>query len=131
MQSYLPIEAYIDQTRSSLQDLIPPYRYADTDIFSALNFVLLEVSRIRPDMFLDMKYQQPLRAGGDIDDWVPPPFRSDVNRNKIVPIPGKYFHPMIWYMSGYLQTYDVADTADQRAQAFMAKFQQHLMTVAA
>jgi hypothetical protein len=130
MQSYLPIQAYIDQTRSSLQDLIVPYRYADTDIFDALNFVMLETSRIRPDMYLDMKYQQPLRAG-DINDWTPAPYPSNVNANRIVPIPGKYFQPMVWFMSGYLQTYDVADTADQRAQAFMAKFQQHLMTVSA
>lgn len=128
MQVYFKLQDYIDRTRSGLQDLIPPYRYADQDIFDALNFVLMETQRIRPDLFLDMKYQQPLRSN-DTDDWSPPLYLITMNYNKTVPVPGKYFLNMIWYMIGYLQIYDVADSQDQRAQAFMAKFQQHMMTV--
>lgn len=128
MQIYFKLQDYVNHTRSGLQDLIEPYRYADQDIFDALNFVLMETERIRPDLFLDMKYQQPVRPG-DTDDWSPPLYLISMNYSKIVPVPGKFFLNMIWYMIGYLQLYDVADTQDQRAQAFMAKYQQHMMTV--
>jgi len=131
MQAYFKLQDYMDRTRASLQDLIEPYRYTDQDVFDALNFVLMEVQRIRPDIFLDLKYQRPLKHEGDIDDYSPPIYVTTMNYNRSVPIPAKYFSPMIWYMSGYLQIYDVADSQDQRAQAFMAKFQQHLMTVSA
>ena len=130
MQHYAKLQDYVDNTRSLLQDLIPPYRYSDTDIFNVLNIATAEISRIRPDILLDMKYQQPLRSG-DFDDWMPPTYSPSMNYNKTVPIPGKYISPVLWFMSGYLQVYDVTDTQDQRAQAFMQKFQQHLMTVSA
>lgn len=125
----MTLNDYVNRTRSSLQDLIPPYRYADQDIFDALNFVLFEIQRIRPDMFLDLKYQQPQQ--GSTDDFAPQIFMTRQNYNIKVPIPSKYFSPLIWYISGYLQLYDVTDTQDQRAQAFLMKFQQHLLSVSA
>ena len=60
---YHPVSDYVATVRSLLQDLIAPYRYADTDIVDALNNTMAEFSRIRPDMFLDLKYQNPLISG--------------------------------------------------------------------
>jgi hypothetical protein len=48
-----------------------------------------------------------------------------------VPIPSKYTVPVQWFINGWLQFMDVADTQDQRAQGFILKFQSHLMTTAA
>jgi hypothetical protein len=127
---YAQVQDYIRLTRASLQDLIVPYRYSDQDVLDALNFVMTEVHRIRPDIFLAAKYDTRLKRG-DMGDYAPGMFTSQMNQNNVVPVSSRYLHPMIWYMSGYLQTYDVADTQDQRAQAFMAKFQQHLMSVSA
>ena len=54
----------------------------------ALNIGLGEMGRIRPDMFLDLKYQRPLRKG-DTDDGTPPRYTSaDVATNS----DGSYIH---------------------------------------
>ena len=116
-------------TRLALQDLIAPYRYTDDSIVGALNAAMFEISRIRPDMFLDLKYQQPIRKG-DINAGIPALFVS-TTQTDTVPIPSKYRQPVQWYMEGLLQLLDVTDTQDQRAQAFLAKFQQQLLSVSA
>jgi hypothetical protein len=124
-QTYIPVEEYIVMARSLLQDMVAPYRYADTDIVSALNIALSEMGRIRPDIFLDLKYQSPL-VKGDIGDGVPPSFVA-TDTTSMVPVPGKYVTTLYWFTTGWLQMFDMADTQDQRAQGFMAKFQQHLL----
>lgn len=129
MQSYASLGTYNRLTRSSLQDLIEPYRYSDQDILDGLNFVLFEIQRLRPDMFLDLKYQR--RMNNNTDDGAPSVYLSTMNQNIKVPIPAKYMNTLVWYISGYLQLYDVTDTQDQRAQAFMMKFNQHMLTLSA
>lgn len=127
---YQPVSTYVSALRSSLQDLVAPYRYADTDIYFALNTILGEVSRVRPDLFLDLKYMSPLQKG-DLGDGLPPLYVSPTDDNTPVPVPSKYFNPVIWGMSGWLQLYDVTDTQDQRAGAFLQKFSAHFMTLTA
>jgi hypothetical protein len=124
-QQYAPVEEYLSISRSLLQDMIVPYRYADQDIVSALNIALSEMGRLRPDIFLDLKYQNRLTKG-DIGDGVPSSFLT-TDTTTLVPVPGKYSTAIYWFITGWLQMYDVADTQDQRAQGFMAKFQQHIL----
>jgi hypothetical protein len=125
---YQPVSAYVTLVRSMLQDLVSPYRYADTDIYLALNVILGEVSRARPDIFLDLKYVRPLQKG-DLGDGLPPQYVSPTDDPTLVPLPSKYFNPVIWGMAGWLQLYDVADTQDQRAGAFLQKFSTHFLTL--
>lgn len=127
---YQPVSTYVTALRSSLQDLVAPYRYADTDIYFALNTILGEISRVRPDLFLDLKYMNPL-GKGDLGDGLPPLYVSPTDDGTLVPVPSKYFNPVIWGMSGWLQLYDVTDTQDQRAGAFLQKFASHFLTLAA
>lgn len=127
MMYYQPVSAYLTAVRSSLQDMVAPYRYADTDLYVALNTILGEVSRVRPDLYLDLKYVRPLQKG-DLGDGIPPQYVSPDDDDTLVPVPSKYFNPVIWGMSGWLQLYDVADTQDQRAGAFLAKFSTHFLT---
>jgi hypothetical protein len=141
-QFYPTVTAYVTAARAELQDGISPYRYTDQQVVAALNRAIGEAERVRPDFFLDLKYQRPLRKG-DTDDGAPPlystndiAFQSDgVTYNPtagtVVPIPQKYFGTFQWYITGWLQFFDMADTQDQRAQAFMAKFQGQLMTTTA
>jgi hypothetical protein len=107
----------------------------------ALNIGLGEMGRIRPDIFLDLKYQRPLRKG-DTDDANPPQYTTadvatDTNGNYIlgkgtlVPVPNKYMASLDWFVNGWAQFLDVTDTQDARAQGFMAKFQSHLTTLSA
>ena len=126
--------------RNRLQDLIQPYRYTDTQIVNALNVAMEETQRIRPDIFLDLKYQQKVQAG-DLDDgfilgyYTISDIAFDTNNNYVsssgtlVPIPSRYTDPIVFYMGGHLQLFDVEDTQDQRAVAFMAKFQQRMLQV--
>jgi hypothetical protein len=127
--------------RLGLQDAVSPYRYPDTTLLSALNIGLSEMSRIRPDMFLDLKYQQPL-SKGDTDDGNPPLYTpADVALNPdgsyslgkgtLVPVPSKYVSSLDWFIGGWSQFLDVTDTQDARAQGFIQKFQTHLTTLTA
>jgi hypothetical protein len=141
-QAYITVTSYLVSSRNRLQDLIAPYRYTDGQIVSALDTALAEMGRVRPDIFLDLKYQRPLKKG-DLNDGMPGgygladlSFQSDgITYNPgggtIVPVPVKYITPIHWFMDGWLQFQDVTDTQDQRAQGFMQKFQTQLMTLSA
>lgn len=143
-QIYATVGAYLVGTRVRLQDLISPYRYSDQDIVAAFNTAISDAQRLRPDFFLDLKYQRPL-VPGDIDDGFPNTFYTlndlvylnpptdtivDPTKGTYVPIPSKFNDTFVWYMCGHLQLYDVNDTQDQRAQAFLQKFQMELLSVA-
>jgi hypothetical protein len=136
-QFYYTATAYVNTARTVLQDLVAPYRYPDNEITDALNIAMAELGRIRPDILLDLKYQHPLTKG-DIGDGVPGPYTTsdivvnpdgtyNVSKGTLVPVPVKYYQTVNWFVTGWLQMYDVADTQDARAQGFMAKFQQHLL----
>ena len=124
-----------------MQDAVWPYRYPDTTLLIALNVGVGEMGRIRPDMFLDLKYQQPL-SKGDTNDGNPPLYTTadvatDTSGNYIlgkgtlVPVPTKYVSTLDWFINGWSQFLDVTDTQDARAQGFIAKFQSHLTTLSA
>lgn len=138
-QTYVDVTHYVYMARLDLQDMILPYRYADTTVVRALNRGIAELSRLRPDILLDLKYQSPL-VKGDIGDGIPSQYSiSDIGfddagnyvegAGTFVPIPSKYISALEWFMPGWLQFFDVTDTQDQRAQGFLAKFQQHLITL--
>jgi len=131
MTQYFPVSQYIADTRSFLQDLIgPPYRYSDDNIVTALNDAVGEIARVRPDIFLDYKYLFPLPRQSPINDMVPGLF-SSAKPTDTVPVDRKYYQPIIWYMSGLLQFWDVDDTQDVRGQTFHQKFLGSLMSLAA
>ena len=136
-QTYVDVTHYVYIARLELQDLVAPYRYADTTVVRALNRGLSELSRLRPDILLDLKYQHPLLKG-DIGDGIPAGYSvADIGfdsagnyvegKGTMVPVPSKYVSVLEWFMPGWLQFLDVTDTQDARAQGFMAKFQQHLI----
>lgn len=131
MSQYFQVSDYLAAVRLMLQDLVgPPYRYSDDNIVAALNTAIGEISRVRPDIFLDTKYQQPLPRRGPLNDLVPGIFVS-TRTTDVVAIPRTYYQPTLWYMEGLLQFYDVDDTQDIRAQSFHQKFLGALMTLAA
>jgi hypothetical protein len=139
VQTYLTATQYVATARLLLQDNVTPYRYPDTTLVTALNVALDELGRLRPDIWLDLKYHNPILKG-DIRDGVPMPYTTNdisvdssgnynVTQGTVIPVPNKYRVVVDWFVSGWAQILDVADTQDQRAQAFMAKFQQHLTTL--
>lgn len=139
-QRYRTASVYVTLARLTLQDEVAPYRYTDQTVLDALNLALDEVGRIRPDIFLDLKYQRPL-IKGDTGDGVPPLYTlSDIVANPdgtygpggtLVPVPNKYTQAIDWFIAGWAQFLDVTDTQDARAQGFLGKFQTHLATLTA
>ena len=140
-QRYRTATAYVSVARLGLQDAVLPYRYPDSTLLTALNIGLSEMGRIRPDIFLDLKYQRPLRKG-DTDDGSPPGYNTadivvnsdgsyNTAKGTLVPVPAKYDSALDWFINGWTQFLDVTDTQDARAQGFMAKFQAHLTTLSA
>jgi hypothetical protein len=139
-QFYYTATSYVSATRTLLQDFVEPYRYTDQQIVDAMNRGLDELGRLRPDMWLDLKYQHPVKKG-DIDDGTPGPYSlSDISvtngvynttQGTPIPLPNKYRVALEWFMPGWLQLFDVTDTQDQRAQAFLTKFQGHLLQLGA
>jgi hypothetical protein len=139
-QHYRTASSYVSLARLTLQDEIIPYRYPDQTLVDGLNLALDELTRIRPDMYLDLKYQHPL-VKGDIDDGEPGYYAlSDIVANgdgtygpggTLVPVPSKYTQAIDWFIAGWVQFLDVTDTQDQRAQGFLQKFQTHLTTLTA
>jgi hypothetical protein len=140
-QRYRTVTDYLGVARLGLQDAVSPFRYPDTTLLIALNSGLSEMGRIRPDIFLDLKYQRPLRKG-DTDEGNPPQYTTaDVATNTdgsyipgagtLVPVPNKYMGTLDWFITGWAQFLDVTDTQDQRAQGFLQKFQTHLTSLSA
>jgi len=127
-QYYRTVTDYVNVARLSLQDAVSPYRYTDDNLLLALNIGLAEMSRIRPDLFMDLKYQRPLRKG-DTDEGMPAPYVAV--DTSLVPVPSKYMSALDWFITGWSQFLDVTDAQDQRAQGFMQKFQTHLTTLTA
>jgi hypothetical protein len=141
MQSYRTATGYVYVARKALQDLVSPYRYDDNTLVLVLNIGLAEMSRIRPDIFLDLKYSRSLRKG-DTGDGVPIGYTTaDLSTNADgsynptqgtpIPVPSKYASALDWYMAGAAQFFDVTDTQDARAQGFLQKFQTHLTSLSA
>lgn len=138
-QYYADVTHYVIVARLQLQDEIAPYRYTDQTLVRALNHAITELGRIRPDIFLNLKYTRPLRKG-DIDDGFPSIYtQADIavdgsgnyseGKGSLVPIPAWYIAPVEYFINGWVQLVDVTDTQDQRAQAFLMKFQQQVLTV--
>jgi hypothetical protein len=137
-QYYTDVTHFVMVARLELQDEIAPYRYADSTVVRALNTALSELGRIRPDMFLNLKYTSPLRKG-DTGDGLPGIYTIDdiatdgngnylEGKGTLVPVPSAYITPVEWFISGWTQFLDVTDTQDQRAQAFVSKFQAQVLT---
>jgi hypothetical protein len=126
---YSPGSWYYGRLRLLLQDLVEPYRYPDDTLTFCLNSGIREFTRLRPDIFLDPKYQQPLRKG-DLGKGSEGVGFSGPTSNLIIPVPESYIQALLLYANGLAQFLDVADTQDQRAAAFLQKAQTILLTVA-
>lgn len=102
----------IDYSRILLQDTIEPYRYATPQLINILNFSLLEVRRVRPDLFLATPTEVPF-------------YSTDVD---VVAIDQQYRLALVYYTVGQANLRDEEDTQDARAAAMLLKFTQMLIS---
>jgi hypothetical protein len=109
---------YVKEARILLQDTVPTYRYADSELVTALNLAIMTARRNRPDLFLS------LYVNGV--DSIPSYIVSDTT---LFPMDIQYRAAFLFFMVGYVQLRDEEDTQDARAGAFIGKFTQQLLTL--
>jgi hypothetical protein len=109
------VAEYLAESRRLLQDATAPYRYPDVDLVEALNFGLMEMRRLRPDLFLN--------------EFTVPSYVS-TTPTAVVTVDLMYRTPLVYYMVGRMQLRDDEATMDARAGTFMQKFLQQLVAIA-
>ena len=113
--TYNRVTDYINDARTLLQDRIPPYRYDDDSLLTAINAALLEARRIKPELFVyELESLGQVQSFTAVDDTyveIEPQFRLAI----------------VHGLCGHALERDQEDYQDQRATAFLALFTQGLV----
>lgn len=107
MSALATVADYKAAARVLLQDTVAPYRYPDADLLNALNFGLLEIRRIRPDLMWATL------------DATTPAYTSDSDS---VVLNEMYRMALVYFICGLAQMRDEEETQDSRSAAFMTRF---------
>lgn len=108
----------IDQIRILLQDTdnsSGQYRYSTDSILLSLNQGMIDLYRMRPDIFLAMKFVIPVYNSTEPDT--------------LIGIEMQYISPLVFYTVGLVQARDDEQTQDARAAAFLQTFKGAVLTV--
>jgi hypothetical protein len=116
MAQLTTVQDYLDESRRLLLDQnSAAYRYPTVDLVDALNLALMEMRRLRPDLFLR--------------DFTVPAYSSTA-LTATVDVNIMYRMPVVYYIIGHSQLRDDEPTVDQRAGTFLIKFTQQLTGMA-
>lgn len=108
----------ISDARALLQDTYSSgYRYSTADLYAYLNTALLEMRRVRPDIFRSYIGQ------------VTPSFQEG-DEAEPFPVSELFFSPVVFYVTGFAELRDDEFTVDARAITLMNQFVAKLVTVA-
>lgn len=110
MAALVTVADFIAKARTLLQDQIAPYRYSDQTLVDSLNEGIQESRRLRPDMWTGLKRSDSL------------PSYDPNSPTASVALDDRYRMAFVYYMTGMAQLSDQEDTQDQRALAFLGKF---------
>jgi hypothetical protein len=109
----------LSQVRTLLQDTdntaSSGYRYSSDSIVTALNQGMLDMYRVRPDLFLESGFIVPQFDVGTLGDPIG--------------VEEQYIPPLVYYVTGLVQARDDEQNQDSRAMAFMKTFSAALLTV--
>jgi hypothetical protein len=108
------VQDYITEARTLLQDLVVPYRYADSELLSALSDAFMDARRLRPDMFLPTYTTLPTYATVD---------------TTAVSLDPMYRRAFVYFMCGTAQMRDEESTEDSRAAMFLERFAKTLTSI--
>jgi len=109
------VESYVSDARTILLDRTPPYRYSDDTLLVALNTALLEARRLRPDMFV-YKFGDRMPSFGAVS-------------SEQVPIEPQLRLPIVYGLVAHAMLRDEEDVPVERANSFLAKFQNMLVGI--
>jgi hypothetical protein len=110
-QAFTVLGDILEQIRTLLQDvdtLGGQYRYSSDSIVQSINLGMIEMFRVRPDIFLETKF-------------VVPQFSVSV-LTAPWPIEQQWVPAIVFYAVGETQLRDDEGTQDTRAAAFLQKF---------
>ena len=111
-QTFNTLGDLLDQIRTLLQDTdvsSGEYRYSTDSIVMNLNQGMMEMYRIRPDLFLENDY--------NIQVF------NVAEPNAVIVIEPQYVPALVYYAVGLTQARDDEQTQDQRATGFLKVFQ--------
>lgn len=115
MAALAKVGDYLREARVLLQDTVTPYRYSDDDLASALSIGLLEVRRLRADLFYPYQTDIPSFLGTD--------------QALQVPMDIQYRSSLLYYMIGKIELRDGEPEKDQRAGALLQKAIGQFLTI--
>jgi len=116
-QTFQTMGDLLDMIRTLLQDTdvsSGTYRYSTDSIVMAFNQGLMEMFRIRPDLFLEFGYVVPQYSVGTLAD--------------AISIEQQYVPALIYYTVGLVQIRDDEQTQDGRGASFIKVFQSALVS---
>lgn len=116
---------YIDDVRTLLQDTIQPFRYTDVQLLKALNLTLMEMYRVRPDMFFGVPGFG--RAHQIMPEYQVPASGNASDSSDTVPIEPQFRLAFIHGIAAHALERDQEDVQDARASQFMGVFTQMLV----
>lgn len=106
------ITDYITDGRTLLQDTIPPYRYPDSELVTAMNVTLLEGRRLRPDLFV---YRRCLPGERGVQSF-------QMNDGTELEMEEPFRLAFLHGMCAHAMERDQEDIQDERAAVFMKIF---------
>jgi hypothetical protein len=107
----------IEQVRTLLQDtdnLAGEYRYSTDSLITNLNQCMMELFRLRPDLFLEVGFVVPLFNTNNLDVQIG--------------IEPQYMPAVVYYVVGLTQARDDEQNQDSRATGFLKVFQSAIVT---
>jgi len=108
------VEDYITDARVLLLDTVLPYRYDDGSLLIALNTMITQMRRLRPDLFVYADDDLP--AFTAVDDTV-------------IPIESQFRLALVYGLVSHALSRDQEDVQDARATSFMGLFENILLGV--
>lgn len=114
MTTLATVEDYAEQARVLLQDESVPYRYADSVLLQAINLGILEMRRVRPDIFMANFTVIPSYSA--VDDTA-------------VEIDLQYRPALLYFIVGYTEISNSEEGQDARGAALMDRFMGQLTSL--
>jgi hypothetical protein len=109
----------INQVRTLLQDTdntaSSGYRYSTDSLVSCLNQCMIDLFRLRPDLFLEQSFIIPTFNSGAL--------------GQALGIEQQYIPPLVYYVVGLAQARDDEQNQDSRAMVFLKTFSQSVLSV--
>lgn len=103
------------RVKSILKDKVDPIRYPEDDLLNAINDALLEVRRVRPDLYLHRKFKVPALTADE----------------QVLPIEDFAFNALVYWVTGTMMLRDDEFAVDGRAMAMVNKATAQLLASAA